>query len=105
VVIESYLVYVTLVALPAYAQYVITPALIVGFLVAGNWHRAAVVLVSLAYLWDQFFIVYFPQKPLGWESGFHQASHVLIILIVLAYGIHRFLVTGRKFIHEKQIPS
>lgn len=89
IVLEAYLFYVTFVALPAYAQYVITPAVLVGLLVTGNWHRAAVAVASLAFLWDQFFIVYLPQSPLVWESYFHQISHLLVIVVILIYFTQR----------------
>ena len=104
IVLEAYLFYVTFVALPAYAQYVIPPAVIVGLLIAGNWHRAAVVVTSLAFLWDQFFIVYLPKTPLVWESYFHQISHLLVIAVVLAYLAYHLFTRSNKAIRKDWVP-
>lgn len=89
IAVEAFLIYLTFVAIPVYAQYAITPVILMAFLCAGNWHRAAVVVTSIALVWDSLFLVYLPPAYPAWESYLHQLSHIVVIGVVLIYLVWR----------------
>ncbi len=86
VAVESLLIYVTFVSLPVYAQYVVTPVVLAGLLSAQDyWHRAAVIVASLALAWDSLFLVYLPPTLPGWELFLHRVSHFVVLSVFVAY--------------------
>lgn len=85
VAIESFLFYVTFVSLPVHAQYMVTPLILAGFVYTGAWHRLAVVIASLALVWDSLLLVYLPSNYPSWERYGHQLSHLTVIIVVAAY--------------------
>lgn len=92
IAIESFLLYLTVVALPVYAQYAITPVVVAGFLVGARWHTIAVILISIALGWDSLLLVYIPNNVPTWETLFHQLSHltapcILVFYLVLTFAI------------------
>jgi len=104
IVLESYLFYVTFVALPAHVQYIIPFVIISGFLYSGNWHRVAVILISLAFLWDLFFLIYSTPTPLALENYMHPISHLLVITVPLFYFGNRYLTTLREVFCKYRMP-
>jgi hypothetical protein len=94
--VESFLFYLTFVSLPVYAQYVVTPVVLAGFLPArAQWHRAAVVVASLAFAWDSLYLVYPSNSFAPWENYLHQLSHLSAFLVLLTWiglGLFRSLL-------------
>lgn len=85
--LESILVWLTLVAMPVYAQYAVMPVILLGLLQYGYWHRVAVIGVSLALTWDALLLVYPPSPIPRVEMYLHQLSHMAAIFVLLAYAV------------------
>ena len=83
--VESFLIYLTFVAIPVYAQYTLPAVVLAAFLATGKWHRLAALLVSLALTWDSLFLVYLPPAYPAWEGYVHQLSHVILVFVVLLW--------------------
>lgn len=98
VLIESFLVYLTMVALPVHAQYAITPVVLLGFLYAGRWHFFATICVSLALVWDALFLVYIPDTYPLWEAILHQLSHSIALFIFVLFVCLLVFQSARRWI-------
>ncbi len=86
VAVESFLFYITFVALPVHAQYVVTPLVLAGLLSAKDkWHLTAVIAASLALVWDSLYLVYPSRAYAPWEDAFHQVSHASVLFVLLVY--------------------
>ena len=83
--VESFLIYLTFVAIPVYAQYTLPAVVLAAFLATGRWHRLAALLVSLALTWDSLFLVYLPPAYPAWEGYVHQLSHVVLVFVALLW--------------------
>ncbi len=93
VAVESFLFYITFVSLPVYAQYVVTPLVLAGFLSARDkWHLAAVIVASLALVWDSLYLVYPARSYALWENILHQVSHASVLVVLGAYLMRRMSV-------------
>ena len=85
IAIESLLFYITFVSLPVYAQYMVTPVILAGFVYSGLWHRLVVMIASLALTWDSLFLAYPPPEYPRWEILGHQLSHLTVVAVFVAY--------------------